>query len=117
MGAGPAAGTSTPAGTAAGSEDEAGRYAAYLARWRERIQAGLRYPSAARRRGLGGRVELEITLDVAGRVQAARVVRSAHPLLDDAALDSVRSLGPEPFPPGLPPRSLTVRLPVVFALQ
>lgn len=112
--AGQTLGRATPPG--AGGEASA-RYGAYLERWRERIQAALRYPPAARRRGLAGTVHLEVTLDPAGRVREARVVRSAHPLLDEAALESVRGLGPEPFPPDLPPRLLRVRLPVVFALE
>lgn len=118
-----AAGATAPAGralgraTSEGGGDPGARYAAYLQRWRDRIQAALRYPPAARRRSVAGTVHLEITLDPAGRVREARVVRSAHPLLDEAALESVRALGPEPFPPDLPPRPLRVRLPVVFALE
>jgi TonB family protein len=100
-----------------GRDDPSARYTAYLQRWRDRIQAALGYPPAARRRGVAGTVHLEITVDPGGRLREARVVRSAHPLLDEAALESVRGLGPEPFPPGLPPRTLRVRLPVVFALQ
>jgi protein TonB len=101
-----------------GGADEALRYTAYLERWRDRIQGALRYPAAARRRGLAGTVHLEITVDPRGRLREARVVQSSpHPILDEAALESVRGLGPEPFPPGLPPRTLRVRLPVVFALR
>jgi len=39
------------------------------------------------------------------------------PLLDEAALEAARSLSPQPFPKGLAPRPLRVRLPVVFDLQ
>jgi protein TonB len=110
----------SPPGPAPGSggADDGGRYVAYLERWRRRIQAGLHYPASARRRGLAGTVHLEITIDARGRLQEARVVQSsAHALLDEAALESVRGLAPEPFPPGLPPRTLRARLPVVFALR
>jgi protein TonB len=47
------------------------------------------YPPIAFWHGLRGRVVLEATLDEAGRVADARVVRSV-PLLDQAALDAVR---------------------------
>jgi outer membrane biosynthesis protein TonB len=38
-------------------------------------------------------------------------------LLDDAALETVRNLPRQPFPPGLAPRQLTVPLPVIFDLK
>jgi protein TonB len=72
----------------------------------------------ARRRGLSGTVELEILIDSSGRVGEVEVVRSSsHALLDEAALDAVRSVPPLPFPPELPSRPLRVRLPLVFDLR
>jgi len=47
------------------------------------------YPELARRVRQQGRVVLECTIDVHGRVVGARVVRGV-PLLDQAALDAVR---------------------------
>ncbi len=90
----------------------------YLVRLRQRIQEGLHYPPTARRRGLGGTVHLEIDLLPSGKV-ASVVVRSSssHEVLDEAALDTVRRLAPDPFPPGLPPRPLRIRLPIVFELR
>ncbi len=45
------------------------------------------YPAYARRRGMEGVVEVEITVDETGAVTALRVARSSgHPLLDKAAL-------------------------------
>lgn len=90
----------------------------YLARFRQRLQEALNYPSTARRRGLGGTVQLEIDLLPSGRV-ASVVVRSSssHEVLDEAALETVRRLSPDPFPPGLPPRPLRIRLPIVFELR
>jgi periplasmic protein TonB len=93
-------------------------YAEYLALVRRRIQESLRYPVAARRRGLTGRVHVEITVEPSGRIAAASLVASSgHPLLDEAALDAVRTLPRVPFPPHVTPRSLRVRLPVVFELH
>ncbi|MBI4591774.1 MAG: energy transducer TonB [Candidatus Rokubacteria bacterium] len=104
-----------PSGGEGGIQAEFGPY---LAGFRRRIQESLHYPPAARRRGLGGTVQLEIELLPTGKV-ASVVVRSSssHAILDEAALDSVTRLSPVPFPPGLAPRPLKVRLPIVFELQ
>jgi protein TonB len=93
-------------------------YAGYLAGLRRRVQASLRYPPAARRRGLEGTVHVEIVITPAGAVGPIAVVRSSsHALLDDAAIEAVRSLPAQPFPRQLVPRTLRVRLPVVFQLR
>jgi protein TonB len=93
-------------------------YGPYLAKVRGLIHEGLRYPMTARRRGLAGTVQLEVLILPTGAIGSARVVESSsHDVLDAAALDAVRQLAPVPFPPEVAPRSLRVRLPVVFALQ
>lgn len=93
-------------------------YGPYLARLRQRVQASLRYPAAARRRGLQGTVALEIVIRRDGALDAVALAgSSSHGLLDEAALEAVRRLAPEPFPPGVVPRVLRVRLPVVFSLE
>lgn len=93
-------------------------YDAYLARFRQRIQDSLLYPLAARRRGLSGKVELDVLIDPRGRVEDVEVVSSSsHAQLDEAAVETVRQLGPLPFPAGLPARPLKVRLPLVFELR
>lgn len=93
-------------------------YGGYLAHVRRRIQESLQYPLAARRRGLKGTVHLEILIKPNGAISAVSVTSSSsHRLLDEAALEAVRGLAPQPFPPGLMPRPLRVRLPVVFDLQ
>jgi protein TonB len=82
------------------------------------VYEALRYPAAARRRGLTGTVVLELTVGPDGVIGRVIVVDSStHSALDQAAVESVRSLGPQPFPAGLPSRTLHVRLPVVFELQ
>lgn len=103
-------------GTGAGGPGAA--YAGYLADLRRRIQESLRYPAAARRRGVAGTVTLELTILPSGAIGAVSVIQSsAHALLDEAAVETVRGLHAHPFPAGLPARTLTVRLPVVFALR
>jgi len=93
-------------------------YGPYLQRFRQRVQESLVYPLAARRQGLRGSVELDVWLDPAGRVRDVRVARSSsHGLLDDAAIETVRHLGPLPFPESLPRRALLIRLPLVFDLR
>ncbi len=93
-------------------------YGPYLERFRRRLQESLEYPLAARRRGLSGRVELEILLEPSGRVGSVRVISSSsHAVLDDAALQAVRRLVPEPFSPPLPRRPLRIRLPLGFELE
>jgi protein TonB len=82
------------------------------------VEEGLHYPLAARRRGLTGTVELEVLIDKGGAVRGVEVVTSSsHGALDEAAMDAVRALSPQPFPPGVAPRSLRVRLPLVFDLR
>jgi protein TonB len=101
-----------------GADDSAAAYTGYLTGLRHRIQEALRYPLPARRRGLTGTVTIELTVLPNGAIGPVAVVESsAHPLLDEAALETVQSLRAEPFPAGLPPRMLRVRLPVVFQLR
>lgn len=93
-------------------------YGPYLARFRARVQEVLVYPLSARRRGLTGKVELELLIEPAGQVTSARViVSSPYPVLDEAALDAVRSLPALPLPEHLPRRPLRVRLPLTFELR
>lgn len=93
-------------------------YEGYVRELRRRVQERLVYPWLAVRRGLTGTVELEIELDAAGRVVALAAVGPEAPrLLRDAALKAVRDAAPFPLPPGVAPRALAVRLPVVFELR
>ena len=112
-GGGTAVASGGPAGGAPGAE-----YGGYLAQMRRRLMEALRYPPPARSRGLSGTVLLDISIESNGAIGNVSVTRSSsHPLLDDAALEAARSLAPQPFPKGLIPRPLRVRLPVVFDLQ
>jgi protein TonB len=115
-----AAGGGTGGGTLALAipGDGASAYGPYLALLRRRVQEAMTYPAAARRRGLSGTVHLEIALDPSGEISDVTLARSsAHRLLDDTAVESVRSLRRVPFPPDVRPRALRVRLPVVFELR
>ncbi len=93
-------------------------YTEYLARLRQRVHEALRYPAAARRRGLTGAVTIELTILPSGLIRDVSIVESSsHAILDEAAVDTVRSLRTQPFPGNVPPRTLRIRLPVVFQLQ
>ena len=93
-------------------------YGPYLRRFRRRVQEMLVYPLAARRQGLGGTVELDVWLEATGRIRDVRIVRSSsHALLDEAAVEAIRRLGPLPLPESLPRRPLLIRLPLVFELR
>ena len=93
-------------------------YDAYVRALRRRIQERLTYPAGAVRRRLEGTVEVEVLVDVDGRPEQARVVGGeGAPQLQEAALRAVRDATPLPFPAGVAPRRLRIRLPVVFALR
>jgi protein TonB len=93
-------------------------YDGYLRALRGRIQGSLRYPAAARRRGLSGTVHLELDIEASGAIARVSLARSSsHRVLDEAALEAVRGLGRVPFPLDVRPRQLRVRLPVVFQLR
>ena len=102
-------------GSPDGPGEPTAEYYAYLQRLRSQIQETIKYPSAARRRGLAGTVRVEIVLRPSGEIETVTVVGSStHSVLDNAALDAIRALRPLPFPPDLPRRLLRVQLPIVF---
>jgi len=101
-----------------GGGGEAAEYAGYYALLRRRVFESLTYPLVARRRSLSGTVQLELEIQPTGVISRVEVVASStHRVLDEAALDTVRGVGRVPFPPNVRPRSLRVRLPVVFDLR
>jgi periplasmic protein TonB len=101
-----------------GGTGDAGEYTAYLALLRRRVFDSLVYPPAARRRSLTGTVHVDLDIQPTGVISQVVVVSSSsHRVLDEAAVEAVRDLGRLPFPPGVRPRLLRVRLPVVFDLR
>jgi len=93
-------------------------YGPYLTSLRQRIQQSLRYPASARRRGIGGTVNVEILIYPNGTVGDVLLLDSStHEVLDTAALDTIRSLPRMPLPPDVPARPLRIRIPVVFQMR
>ncbi len=98
----------------AGPGREAGNAAVsnYPGKIVSKLRRSLRYPPAARRDRLRGEVHVAFTVTGGGGVAGARVVRSSgYPMLDEAALETVRRAAPfPPIPDGRADWSFTVPL-------
>jgi protein TonB len=96
---------------------------AAAASWRStlaaRLQAAKRYPEQAREAGEQGVAVARFTMDRAGRVLSASLVRSSgHPALDAEAIALIRRAEPLPPPPAdTGGATLTLTVPVSFALR
>jgi protein TonB len=76
------------------------------------------YPEFAQRRGWTGTVQLELDLDEAGHVTAARLLQSCgHDLLDEAALDAARHWTYTPATLNGRPVPVTVPVPIIYGLE
>jgi len=115
---GPGQGALALGGSGTASQPPGAEYGPYLNLFRKQVQTVLQYPLTARRRGLAGKVELDVSIDRTGAVTGVVVAASSsHEALDGAAVAAVRAVPPLPFPAGLPARPLRVRLPLVFELH
>jgi periplasmic protein TonB len=77
-----------------------------------------KYPYAARRRGMEGRVVIEVVVDRAGTVTTAAVaVSSGHRLLDRVALAAVKGWVFHPARRGGRAVGATIAIPIAFALE
>lgn len=78
------------------------RYAAYMEAWRQKVErfGNLNYPQELKRRGLAGRLLLEVALNADGSIREIIVLKpSEHRLLNEAAVSIVRLAGDyAPFP-------------------
>lgn len=75
------------------------------------------YPGEARRLGIQGKVVLDVVVDEAGSVARARVLRSLHPLLDEAALRAAKGLRFRPGRVGGRPVAVKIPYTYVFVLE
>ncbi|MDZ7771519.1 MAG: TonB family protein [Balneolaceae bacterium] len=82
------------------------------------LQSSVDYPETARRASIEGQVVIQFIVNRQGRVEEPRVVRSVHPLLDEAAVEGIQEHAR--FRPGRQ-RGEAVRvqfsLPIIFRLQ
>ncbi len=77
-----------------------------------------KYPASARRRGYEGTATVEALVDKEGRVQDLRLYQSSgHPVLDQAAMASVREWLFEPATLGKEKVEKWVKVPVRFQLE
>ena len=77
-----------------------------------------KYPYAARRRGMEGRVVVEVVVDRTGTVATAAVaVSSGHRLLDRAALAAIKGWTFRPARRGGRAVGATIAIPIVFTLE
>jgi len=98
---GEAAGTTAAKGkkgkTAASGNASASNYPGKVV---SKLRRALRYPPEARAKRLKGEVQVAFTVSASGSVSGVRVVRSSgSPVLDKAALDTVRRAAPFPAIP------------------
>ena len=99
-----------PGGGSAGGD----LLAAYVKRVRDAIARHKRYPSLARRRGIEGRVTLQLSIASDGSVVSSEALGSPPVLLAKSALAAVASASPfDPPPAG----SLRIEVPIRFALN
>ncbi|WP_455379516.1 TonB family protein [Petrachloros mirabilis] len=84
----------------------------------KRVEELKRYPAEARLEQAEGRVVVKIVIREDGSVSGAEVVKSSgFQSLDEAALDLMRQAGPFTFPHSLGKPSLTIKVPINYALD
>ncbi|RMG27550.1 MAG: energy transducer TonB [Gammaproteobacteria bacterium] len=97
--------------------DREGSRSRVLAELRLQLARHFRYPLLARRRGIQGRVLLEILVCPDGHICGRRLLqRSGHRILDRAALEAASRIRRVRLPHRLPER-LALQVPVVYRLQ
>jgi len=99
-------------GSAAGNA-KVSNYPGKVAR---KLRRSLRYPSAAKRKRLSGNVHVSFSVDSSGRASGIRVSRSSgSPILDKAAIETVRRASPFPkIPPEAQRKRWAFTVPLAF---
>jgi protein TonB len=81
---------------------------------RERINAGLVYPTLARKMGWSGRVVVSFVVLTDGEVKDVRVREGCgHEVLDRSAVETVKRCAP--YPP--PPAESELLVPIIYRLE
>jgi len=81
-----------------------------------RLYELLRYPEMARRAGMEGRVVVEVIIERDGRPSSPTVIRSAGPMLDEAAVEAIMQLVFRPGRQRNQPVRVRYAIPVSFRL-
>ncbi|MFT7623322.1 MAG: protein TonB [Myxococcota bacterium] len=99
--------------------DLRGVLSGYIGRVAGVVKRQYRYPRAAERAGLEGKVLIEIVVDAHGKIVSARVVGSSgHPVLDKAAMKSLAKITRVPAPPAeLKWTTRKMQVPFVYSLD
>ncbi len=107
---GGAAGIASRRGT--GGSGDGNGVADLLRRIRRQIEEAKAYPDAARRESTQGTVNLRFRIAADGSVEATEILRSSgSPLLDEAAVQTIRRAGP------YPPVAGWIRIPLSYRLD
>jgi len=90
----------------------------YFEMVRLRIESHKRYPNAAKRRQIEGRVTVRFVIEPDGHISSLKIVKSTrHRALDQAALNAVKDASPFPRPPkNLFKRSIPLEITIMFEL-
>ncbi|MDR0628285.1 MAG: energy transducer TonB [Treponema sp.] len=113
--------TGTPEGAVEATErttDKAPQSTEYIKRkyryLQRRIRDKLVYPAPARKAGIQGVTQVSFTIHEDGRVSAVTILKSSgHPILDEAAMETIYAAAPFPRPPA-PAR---IAIPIAFRLR
>lgn len=81
------------------------------------IQNALQYPASIRKRGIEGRIIVQVVVTENGEVEDAKVIKSLHPALDRAALNAVKSVVWKPAMLKGKPVKVSVAIPITFRLN
>ncbi|MBS1560348.1 MAG: energy transducer TonB [Bacteroidetes bacterium] len=81
------------------------------------LQRAVTYPEAARRNAIEGRVFVSLLLSKTGSVLKVKIVESASPHLNDAAVQAVMKTRFTPAYVNSKPSLCWVRIPILFQLR
>ena len=81
------------------------------------MQKNIVYPEWAQIEGIEGTVEIHVLVYSTGKVIATRVLKGAHPLLDNAASEAVKRTRFQPAQIGGEPVAMWISFPINFRLR
>jgi periplasmic protein TonB len=90
-----------------------------IGKFQEFVFHHLRYPDAAMRQGISGRVIIQFVVDEQGEVTDITIIKSAHPLLDKEAIRLVKKSSSK-WTPGKnngTPVKVKIVFPITFIIQ